>query len=101
MLSILDQPSELCEQLGKRAQDRRLELEWTQAELASRSGVALSTLKRFEHTGQVSLERLMAIATVLRALDGFDALFAPPKARTLAELEARETKRKRGRRSSL
>jgi transcriptional regulator with XRE-family HTH domain len=76
----------------------RLGQGWTQRELARRSGVALSTLRVFERTGNVSLVRLVMLASTLRALGGFDALFLAPEATSLAELEARQTRRRRGRR---
>lgn len=78
----------------------RIGLGWTQAELARRAGIALATLRRFEREGQISLERLVKIASVLHALDAFEGLFQPPRASSLAEIEARQTKRQRGRRGS-
>ncbi len=97
MLAVLD-PSEVCQEVASRVRTRRLQLGWAQAELAQRAGVAYSTLKLFEQTGQISLERLVMVAAALRALDGFEALLKPPKASSLAELEARANKRQRGRR---
>jgi len=72
----------------------------TQADLAARSGVPLGTLKRFERMGEVSLSTLLALAEALDALDGFQALFPPVEARTLAEVErqARQPRRARARR---
>jgi transcriptional regulator with XRE-family HTH domain len=96
MLSISD-PREVCQELASRVRTQRLRLNWSQAELAQRAGVAYSTLKLFERTGQISLERLVMVASALRALDGFEALLKPPKASSLAELEALATKRQRGR----
>ena len=97
MLSIISE-SEVCREVASRVRTRRLQLNWSQAELAQRAGVAYSTLKLFERTGRISLERLVMIASALRALDGFEALLRPPKASSLAEIEARATKRQRGRR---
>ena len=76
----------------------RLGLGWSQVELARRAGVAYSTLKHFEHTGQISLERLVMLAEALRALDGFELLLRPPKVTSLAEIEAQTRPRLRGRR---
>jgi transcriptional regulator with XRE-family HTH domain len=78
--------------------EARIDLGWTQRELARRSGVALPTLRVFERTGQISLERLVMIAVVLRSLDAFEGLFLRPRATSLEEIEARQTKRQRGRR---
>ena len=73
--------------LAARARALRLARGWTQEELADRAGVAVDTLRRFERTGRVALERLLMIAKVLDAMEPFGTLFAPPPARTLAELE--------------
>jgi transcriptional regulator with XRE-family HTH domain len=97
MLS-LEEPSQICRDLAQRLKSRRLQLTWSQAELASRAGIAPSTLKRFETTGQISLERLVMLAGTLGVLEGFEALFKLPRAATLDELEARVVRRKRGRR---
>ena len=99
MLALLFTPAEVQKSLAGRARRLRLERSWTQAELAERAGVAFSTLRLFELTGRISLERLLKLALVLGAVDGFDGLFPSPEARTLAELEnQQQPARKRGRR---
>jgi transcriptional regulator with XRE-family HTH domain len=98
MLSLITSPAEVCGQLASRVREARIDLGWTQRELARRSGVALPTLRVFERTGQISLERLVMIAVVLRSLDAFEGLFLRPRATSLEEIEARQTKRQRGRR---
>ena len=79
---------------------KRLAFGWTRDELAHRSQVAPDTLKRFEQTGQVSLERLLRIAMVLDAMQEFDALFPVIDARSIDELAtlAKARTRKRGKR---
>ncbi len=87
-------------QLALKVTARRLAFGWTRDELARRSQVAPDTLKRFEQTGQVSLERLLRIAMVLDAMPEFDALFPAIDARSIDELEqlAKARTRKRGKR---
>jgi transcriptional regulator with XRE-family HTH domain len=68
---------------------------WTREEFSDRCGVAVDTLKRFEQTGQVSLERLLKIALALGALHEFNALFPEPVATSLDQLEARFAARRR------
>lgn len=99
MLSLISSPGDVCRELGVRARQLRLEQSWTQAELARRSGVALSTLRVFERTGQISLERLVMIASTLRGVDAFEKIFEVPQPRSLAEIEARQSRRQRGRRA--
>ncbi len=91
-------PKEIAHLLAGKARELRLMKEWTRDELAARSGISVSSLKRFEQTGQISLERLLKIAMALDALDGFAQLFEKPEAQTLAEFEQRAVTRQRGRR---
>jgi transcriptional regulator with XRE-family HTH domain len=72
--------------IAERAHKRRKELGLTQAALASRSGVSLGSLKRFEREHKVSLEALVRIAVALRSEDGFDALFARRQYRSIQEV---------------
>jgi transcriptional regulator with XRE-family HTH domain len=99
MLLLIKSPSEVCRELALRVRALRLELGWTQRVLSRRAGVALSTLRHFERTGQISLERLVMIASSLSALDAFEGLLQPPRAGSLEEIEARQAKRQRGRRA--
>jgi transcriptional regulator with XRE-family HTH domain len=91
----LQTPAEITLGVAQRARALRMERGWTQGELARRSGIALETLRRFERTGKIALERLVAIAAVLGAVQPLGELFAPGPARTLADLERQETLRKR------
>jgi len=69
MLSFLPPtPSEMMEILKTKFRQRRKRLGYTQTELSERSGVSLGSLKRFEATGQISLESLLKLALVLECL---------------------------------
>ena len=71
MLSFLPPtPSEMMETIRTKFRTRRKTLGYTQHELATRSGVSLGSLKRFERTGQISLESLLKLAVVLECLEG-------------------------------
>lgn len=75
MLSInIQTPSSIIITLKNKFKERRLFLELTQEGLSSRSGVSLGSLKRFESTGQISLESLLKLALVLECLDDFTLL---------------------------
>lgn len=69
-----------------------------QTTLASRAGVTLATLRRFEQRGEIALKYLTRICHALGRLDEFDAILRPPAAATMAELESRvaHPARKRG-----
>lgn len=92
-------PIDVCRELASRSRKLRLGLGWSQKELARRSGLALPTLRHFERTGQISLERLVMLASTFRALDAFEGLLQPPVANSLEEIERRETVRQRGKRT--
>lgn len=46
----------------------------TQTELAKRSGVSLGSIKRFELTGQISLESLLKSVHVLNRISDFELI---------------------------
>lgn len=46
----------------------------TQSELAKRSGVSLGSIKRFELSGQISLESLLKLVHVLNRITDFDLI---------------------------
>jgi transcriptional regulator with XRE-family HTH domain len=83
----LQTPAEVVAGIAERARALRVARGWTQQELAERSNVALDTLRRFERTGKIAVERLVRIAVVLDAVRPLGELFTAPPAATLAELE--------------
>ncbi|AXQ96118.1 helix-turn-helix domain-containing protein (plasmid) [Cereibacter azotoformans] len=91
-------PLEMQDRVRSAAANRRLALGLTQSDLATRSGVPLATLKRFEQKGQISLAGLLALADALDALAGFGTLFPAVEATRLEDLDkpaARQRVRKR------
>lgn len=100
MISInMITPSEMQKRVASRARDLRLELNLSQQTLSEKSGVSYGSLKKFEQTGQISLESLLKLAVTLGCMDDFNALFVQrsgEKALSLDELLENE-KRKRGR----
>jgi transcriptional regulator with XRE-family HTH domain len=85
----LRNPTHLIKQIGGRIRTHRKARGWTQAELAERSGISLSTLKLLEREGKGSLQRLAKVAVILN-LDGeLRELFsATPTYASMAEVEA-------------
>ncbi|MEX0893809.1 MAG: helix-turn-helix transcriptional regulator [Gemmatimonadota bacterium] len=100
MLPIdLQSPRDMARMLARRVKGLRLGRGWTQQETAERAGIAPATYRRFERTGQISLDRLLKLAVILDARAGFDQLFPRSPAQSLAELEQRaQQPRKRGKR---
>jgi transcriptional regulator with XRE-family HTH domain len=75
MLSFLPKiPHDITEELRAKFKARRKSLKYTQDELATRSGVSLGSLKRFESSGKISLESLLKLALVLECLEGFSGV---------------------------
>ena len=73
MLSFLPKtPHDIKESLRQRFKTRRKQLKLTQKELATKADVSLGSLKRFETTGQISLDSLLKLAFVLECLEDFD-----------------------------
>ena len=60
--------------IAVRFKARRLAMNLPQRELAARSGVTWSSLKRFEREGLIALGSLLNLALVLDCLDDFDKL---------------------------
>jgi len=91
---------EIAQRLAARMKELRLGRDWKRDTLAERAGISAGTVKRFETTGQIALDNLLKLALALGCLEQFEAVFAPPAARSLAELEQRSQApaRQRGRR---
>ncbi len=85
--------------IAGRFKARRLAMNLTQKELAARSGVTWSSLKRFEREGLISLDSLLNLALVLDCLDDFDKLAGKsqsiPAAQSLDALLATPALRRR------
>jgi transcriptional regulator with XRE-family HTH domain len=98
MLTLLT-PTEMGMSLAERAKALRLLKGWTRDTLAGRAGISPASLKRFETTGQASLELVLRVAHALSRLEEFGKQFQPPPAETIEQLERRAATpgRKRGR----
>ncbi len=65
---------EAAAEIASRFKARRLAINLPQRDLASRAGVSLASLKRFEREGLISLSSLLSLAMALGCLDDFDSL---------------------------
>jgi len=92
-------PGEMGVLLAGRAKALRLLKGWTRETMAKRAGVTAASLKRFESSGKASLELVLKVGHALARLEEFGALFQPPVAQSIEELERRVggPVRKRGR----
>lgn len=87
---------EIAKQLASRVRDYRRSLGLTQRELAKRSGASVTSLARFEATGGITLNNLIALLRVLRLADRLQDVI--PDAQSPSPLELLEASR--GRRHS-
>ena len=75
MLSFLPKtPSEIQDEVKTKFRAKRKALKLTQTQLSVRSNVSLGSLKRFESSGQISLESLLKLAFVLECLGDFEGV---------------------------
>jgi len=61
--------AEISQDLAKWVAQQRLAQNLTQHDIYTRAGIASSTFKKFEQTGECSLQRFIAIARALGRLD--------------------------------
>ncbi|MEY3238621.1 MAG: hypothetical protein RIR11_59 [Bacteroidota bacterium] len=70
-------PYDFLQEIALRHKALRKKAGFSQSDLAKRSGVSLGSLKRFERTGQISLESLLLLTDVLNRLNDFEAILQP------------------------
>lgn len=82
----LKTPYDVSIELAERAREKRKYMKLTQMRLAEKSGVSLSSLKRFERTGEISLSSLLKIAMALESLKDFEKVFEKPEYTSIEEI---------------
>jgi hypothetical protein len=104
IMLLLLTPSHAQRKLADHVRARRLALDLTQEGLATRSGVPLATLRKFEQKGTISLEAFLKLLMVVGGMeDMVDAL--EPQASPFSSIDdvlkadKAQPARKRGRRS--
>jgi len=65
--------------IAENIRNRRLYLTFTQEELATRSGVPISTLRKFEQKGVISLEAFLKLLLIVGGLEDVIKVLEPPK----------------------
>lgn len=83
---MLKTSAELALSIGQRIKRRRLDMGLTQADAATRSGIAYRTWRRLEAEGKASIEDLVRAAVALRCEQDLAALFPPPPATSMDAL---------------
>lgn len=92
----IQSPEDIQRAIANRAKATRLAHNLTRRTLAEKSGVSVSSIKRFETTGEISLNSLLNLAFALGRDKEFSELFNPGPPESIDELHA--PPRQRGRR---
>ena len=69
-------PLAILKSISRQFRLKRLEVNITQSELASKSGVSLGSIKRFETKAEISLKNLVMIALAVGSTEEFLQLFS-------------------------
>jgi transcriptional regulator with XRE-family HTH domain len=86
-------PFDFLVEIAERHRALRKQAGYSQMELAQRSGVSLGSLKRFESTGQISLESLLKLTEILGRLNDFDLILKPiPNLKEIEKLFSDKTR---------
>ena len=97
-LSFLSSPADIQKNLRESFKRARLSRNESQQQAADRTGVPLSTLKKFEQKGVISLSQFLQLCHVYGDLSVFDQLMPEKSAMTMDELlNSKKKTRKRAR----
>jgi len=77
--SIAKLPSDVLKEIALKHRILRKKAGLSQVELAERSGVSLGSIKRFENSGQISLESLLKLIHLLGHLADFELILNTKK----------------------
>lgn len=83
---IFDTPSDVAIRLANKIKSIRKRRKITQKQLAGRSNVSYATLRKFEATGQISLESFIKLVMELGLKDELDNLFSSPVYNSIDEV---------------
>lgn len=79
-------PTDITKELAAKIKSVRKRKKITQKQLAARSNVAYATLRKFEQTGQISLESFVKIVMELGMTSEIDNLFSKPIYNSIEEV---------------
>ena len=94
---ILKTQTEISQELAQRCKALRLQQNLSQEEIADRSGITLSTYRRFEREGCISLERLVSVIHSLGRISDLERILLPSPVNDLDQIEKPKPLRKRSR----
>lgn len=94
---MINTPKEDLEKIGKKFKEIRLTHKLKRKTLALRSGMSESSLKRFEVTGEISLDSLVKISNVLNVKNWITSILEEEHFESLdAIVKSKKATKKRG-----
>ena len=82
----LKTPNDIAHELVEKIKQHRKKLKISQAQLASKSGVSLGSIKRFESKYEISLNSFIKILIALNLEQDLENLFTQKKYNTIDEV---------------
>ena len=79
-------PKELGMEIAANLKKLRKQRKLSQRVLAEKAGISYGSMKRFEQTGEISLESLLKIAVVLGETAPFETIFKPAEIKSIQEI---------------
>ena len=86
MQYIFDTPADVAIRLAQKMKSIRKRRKITQKVLAARSNVSYATLRKFEKTGQISLESFIKLSMELNLTNELNNLFSSPVYNSIEEV---------------
>lgn len=86
--NIFPLPGAVMHNVAAREKTLRKARGLTQEELAAKAGISLGSLRRFEQTGRIAFESLVAISFALGVQDELESLFQTPAYSSIQEVIA-------------
>ncbi len=83
---MMETPKELGMEIAANLKKLRKQRKLSQKALAEKAGVSYGSMKRFEQTGEISLESLLKIAVVLGETAPFETIFKPTEIKSIQEI---------------
>ena len=85
-MNMMETPKELGMEIAANLKKLRKQRKLSQKALAEKAGVSYGSMKRFEQTGEISLESLLKIAVVLGETAPFETIFKPTEIKSIQEI---------------
>lgn len=92
--------NQILERLAKRLKDYRIRKNYTQKDLAEKSGVSLASIQKIEQGKSVSFNLLLAVLRSLRLLNNLEALVPDVSISPIELLKEQRAKKQRVRKKN-